>query len=142
MPNLTLAFDLKTRNQKGSSFHYPQLAYEVWKWLSKNRSVSCQVFIDESSKFDLDLWPRDPKSMWFFLSSLTCYMWNFKVIGQKLKMSAKFDALHMGVSFPFCSQSQSVNMIDGTTEAFLHPPNQHVAGYNKYVQVTLLTFKT
>ena len=38
----------------------------------------------QSATVDLDLWPRDPKSIGFLLSSSTTYMWSLKVIGQKL----------------------------------------------------------
>ena len=38
----------------------------------------------QSAKVDFDLWPRDPKSIGFLLSSSTTYMWSLKVIGQKL----------------------------------------------------------
>ena len=38
----------------------------------------------QSAKFDLDLWPRDPKSIGFLLSSWWMCMWSLKVIGQKL----------------------------------------------------------
>ena len=38
----------------------------------------------QSATVDLDLWPRDPKSIGFLLSSFTTYMWSLKVIGQKL----------------------------------------------------------
>ena len=37
-----------------------------------------------SAEVDLDLWPCDPKSIGFLLSSSTTYMWSLKVIGQKL----------------------------------------------------------
>ena len=37
-----------------------------------------------SATVDLDLWPLDPKSIGFLLSSSTTYMWRLKVIGQKL----------------------------------------------------------
>ena len=39
----------------------------------------------QSAKVDLDLWPRDPKSIGFLLSSWWMCMWSLKVIGQKLK---------------------------------------------------------
>ena len=35
----------------------------------------------QSAKDDLDLWPHDPKSIGFLLSSSTTYMWSLKVIG-------------------------------------------------------------
>ena len=35
----------------------------------------------QSAKDDLDLWPNDPKSIGFLLSSSTTYMWSLKVIG-------------------------------------------------------------
>ena len=38
----------------------------------------------QSAIVDLDLWPCDPKSIWFLLLSFTTYMWSLKVIGQKL----------------------------------------------------------
>ena len=39
----------------------------------------------QSAKVDLDLWPPDQKSIGFFLSPSTTYMWSLKVIGQKLQ---------------------------------------------------------
>ena len=39
----------------------------------------------QGGKVDLDLWPRDPKSIGFLLSSWWMCMWSLKVIGQKLK---------------------------------------------------------
>ena len=51
------------------------------------KSLVCIVptsFYWTSVKFDLDLWPREPKSIGFLLSSGTTYMWSLKVIGQKL----------------------------------------------------------
>ena len=56
---------------------------EVWKWLSKNYIVAI-VPTRSSAKVDLDLWPRNPKSIGFPLSSSTTYMWSLKVIGQTL----------------------------------------------------------
>ena len=38
----------------------------------------------QTAKVDLDLWPRDPKSIGFLLSSWRMCMWSLKVIGQKL----------------------------------------------------------
>ena len=40
----------------------------------------------QSATVDLDLWPRDPKSIGFVLSSSITYMWSLKMIhfGQKL----------------------------------------------------------
>ena len=38
----------------------------------------------QSAKVDLDLWPRDPKSIGLLFSSSTTYMGSKKVIGQKL----------------------------------------------------------
>ena len=38
----------------------------------------------QSATVDLDLWPRDQKSIGFLLSTFTAYMWSLKVIGQKL----------------------------------------------------------
>ena len=38
----------------------------------------------QSAKVDLDLWPRDPKSIGFLLSTWWMCMWSLKVIGQKL----------------------------------------------------------
>ena len=35
----------------------------------------------QRTKDDLDLWPHDPKSIQFLLSSSTTYMWSLKVIG-------------------------------------------------------------
>ena len=41
--------------------------------------VSTRSYI-QSAKDDLDLWPHDPKSIGFLLSSSTTYMWSLKVI--------------------------------------------------------------
>ena len=38
----------------------------------------------QSAKVDLDLWPRDPKSIGFLLSSSTTYMWSWKWLGNNL----------------------------------------------------------
>ena len=38
----------------------------------------------QGAKVDLDLWPRDKKSIGFLLSSWTTYMQSLKVIEQKL----------------------------------------------------------
>ena len=38
----------------------------------------------KSAKVDLDLWPRDTKSIGFLLSSYTTCMWSLKAIWQKL----------------------------------------------------------
>ena len=38
----------------------------------------------QGGKVDLDLWPRDSKSIGFLLSSSKTYMWTLKVIWQKL----------------------------------------------------------
>ena len=39
----------------------------------------------QSAKVDLDIWPHDPKSIWFLSLSSTTYMWSLKVIELKLK---------------------------------------------------------
>ena len=38
----------------------------------------------QSATVDLDLWPHDPKSIGFLLSSSTTYIWSLKVIRQQL----------------------------------------------------------
>ena len=52
------------------------------------KTVVCNVSTrsyTQSAIVDLDLWPRDQKSIGFRLSSFTTYpMWSLKVIGQKL----------------------------------------------------------
>ena len=51
-----------------------------WKLDNAKRGIPSQ-----GGKVDLDLWPRDPKSIGFLLSSWWMCMWSMKVIGQKLK---------------------------------------------------------
>ena len=41
-------------------------------------------FYKQSTKGDLDFWPRDPKSIGFTFSLSTTYMWSLKVIGLNL----------------------------------------------------------
>ena len=51
------------------------------------KTVVCIVptrFYRLSAKVDLGLWPRDPKSIGFLLSSWWMCKWSLKVIGQKL----------------------------------------------------------
>ena len=43
-------------------------------------------FYIQSAKVDLDLWPRDLKSIGSLLSSWWMYIWSLKVIGPKLKL--------------------------------------------------------
>ena len=105
--------DLWPRDPKSIGFLLSswQCACEVWKWLGKNCSryrvhkvkrdgtthpptyesdcaktivvIVPTRFYVQSAKVDLDLWPRDPKSIGFLLSWQMC-MWILKVIGQKL----------------------------------------------------------
>ena len=47
------------------------------------KTIVCIVFTRSytlSAKDDLDLWPHDPKSIGFLLSSSTTYRWSLKVI--------------------------------------------------------------
>ena len=53
-------------------------------WAKTVVSIVSTRSYTRSAKVDLDLWPHDPKLIGFLLSSSTTYMWNLKVIGQKL----------------------------------------------------------
>ena len=46
--------------------------------------IGREELINVNKLLDLDLWPCDPKSIGFLISSFTTYMWSLKVIGQKL----------------------------------------------------------
>ena len=61
---------------------FPEAKFES-DW---TKTVGCILPIrsyTQSAKVDLDLWPRDPKSTGFLLSSSTTHMWSLKVIVQK-----------------------------------------------------------
>ena len=50
-------------------------------------SIACIVpkrFCRQSAKFDIDLWPCEPKSIGFLHSSWITYMWSLKAIALKL----------------------------------------------------------
>ena len=47
-------------------------------------AIESTRFYIQSTKVDLDLWPRDPKSIGFLLSSWRMCMWSLKMMGQKL----------------------------------------------------------
>ena len=52
-----------------------------------DKTIVCIMFTrsyTQSAKDDIDLWPLDPKSIGFLLSSSTTCMWSLKVIGLNL----------------------------------------------------------
>ena len=53
------------------------------KWLGKKCSLYRAHKISQQNP-KVDLWPNDPKTIGFLLSSSTTCMWSLKVIGQKL----------------------------------------------------------
>ena len=63
--------------------HNLQVKFES-DWAKTVVAIVSTRFYLQSAKVDLDLWPRDPKSIGFLLSSSTTYKWSLKVIGQKL----------------------------------------------------------
>ena len=67
-----------TKNLKGVSPHHPQSTCEVWKWLDKTVVRILPTRSIHSAEVDLNLWPCDPKSKGFRLSSSKpCHVWKW-----------------------------------------------------------------
>ena len=88
-PKLMLSFDPITQWPKINRILLSSSATYLWSLeVIKEKSVVCIVSTrsyTQSAKVDLDLWPRDPKSIGFLLSSSTSYMRSLKVIRWKVE---------------------------------------------------------
>ena len=85
VPKLTLTFDPRPKiNRIPPPIIHNLHVKIVSDW---GKTVFCILSTrsyTQSATVDLDLWPRDPKSIGFLLSSSITYMWILKVIWRKI----------------------------------------------------------
>ena len=79
-------------------------------WVKTLACIVPKMFLD-SAKFEIDLWPRDPKSIGLLLLSWTTYMWSLQVIRKKLQF----------VSCPQGKACRTHGQTERRTDARTHP---------------------
>ena len=111
--------DLWSRDPKSIGFLPAASTTDMWslKVIGQKQYIVVVIvstrYYTQSAKVDFDLWPYDPKSIGFLLSSSTTYMWSLKVIGQKLKsLLCPQGLIHTVPSWPWTlTQCPKINRV-------------------------------